>query len=424
MIWNPDTLTMPPEQQLEAIEGRIQSYSKDFRVQETHRFSSQWDRVEGFPGWKKVPARRWIQAHVKVLHKDNRQGIVFLAPNTGQRRLEAARLWMIRHDYPVRIVILKPRRIGFSTYVEALAFEHCVRGREKHAQVIAHRKDISRKVLSMMKRMVKHLCRLDGTPWQLDVAGSRHEIRFGDPINSTIDTDSAEVEEPGHGDTSTFLHLTETSRWKDAERKAKGLLSTVAKYPGTEIYNESTANGDVGWYRNLFWDAWNAQQDGHLDESGNIAVFVAWWEHEEYRWSQTSGQGKFLPGYLPDDMLEQLRDTLTDDETELIERHGVDFDQLWWRRQTCKQDLGGIWDEFMEQYPASPEEAFQISGRPYFDIERLRALERSLPKPIMRGTLVDLDNTQPFVPMRPEPNKNPLVDRATRRPSWARSSEK
>jgi len=415
MIWDPDSLAPPPEDQLEQIEASIQLHSKDFRVQENYRFAHLWDRNRGLPGWRKVPARRWIQAHVKILHKDNERGMVYLVPNFGQRRLEAGRLWMIRHGMPVRIIILKPRRIGFSTYVEGLAFEHCVRGENKHAQVIAHRKDISRKVLAMMKGMVRHLQRLDGTKWDLAIDGSRHEIRIGEPIHSTIDTDSAEVEEPGHGDTSTFLHLTETSRWKDAERKAKGLLSTVAKYPGTEIYNESTANGDTGWYRNLFWAAWNAQNDGYVHESGNVAIFVAWWEHHEYRWSQQQGRGEYLPGYLPQDLMERIRDTLTPDEEALIERFGLDFDQLWWRRQTCAQDLGGDWDEFMEQYPADPDEAFKASGRPFFNLDRIRLLSRALPDPVMTGTLIDMDNTQPIIPIRPSDRSNRLVQRSPRK---------
>lgn len=309
--------------------------------------------------------------------RDKGADIVSPVYNHAQRKLFSIIQRQWRKGLPARVIICKPRQTGFSTAVQHLLADETMQKSYRRAAVIAHKRDISAKVMQMYQVVLRNL------PYKIPTRSeSRDRVTFDEPLHSSIDLDSAESDDPGHGDTVQLLHCTEVSRWRDAERKMKGLLNTVPDLPGTLVVVESTANGAQGY----FFDLWQAAVRG---ESGFVPLFVAWFEHEEYTEKR-----------LSDSHRQHIKDTLTSDEEALLKmnyhKRGrgttyVTYEQLAWRRRILTDKCNGDLDVLHEQYPATPEEAFLASGRPVFDPATLEEIRRNVVPIVFRGDIEDLD---------------------------------
>ncbi len=148
--------------------------------------------------------------------------------------------------------------------------------------------------------------------------------------------------EVGHEDHSYCTihgatHNSEVAFWPHAEEHMAGIGQALPLAPGTEAVLETTANG-LG---NLFHRMWQAAERG---ESEYIPVFIPWHWQPEYRMAPK-------PGFV-----------LTEEEDEYMELHGVDIDQIAWRRSKIETDFGGDKDWFTQEYPATAAEAFVLVG--------------------------------------------------------------
>ena len=76
-----------------------------------------------------------------------------------------------------------------------------------------------------------------------------------------------------------------------------------------------------------------------------------------------------------------IRDRLTEEEEKLQEKFGLDEEQLYWRRLKIAE--GGKL-KFQQEYPASAEEAFIVSGSNVLNVEKLDALIPSAPCQALR----------------------------------------
>jgi hypothetical protein len=310
----------------------------------------------------------------------------------------------------VRVIVLKARQMGFSTYAVAVLFERLIRDSNIRALIVAHKRDTSIALLDMVHTARKWMPCGDGS-WALkETSRARYRVSWADPIGSAIDLTSAEVDEPGHGFTCQAVNMSETSRWPDAYKKAKGVLQIIPDRPGTIAFSESTANGAAGWFYDEFNAAWDERHLplGHAKrESSWVAMFYPWFWHHEYRWTQTYGSGRSLPKLLKI----EIRKTMDDEERWLLKqkflRKGlgwvkVDIDQLAWRRLTIRSKCSNSIVVFNEQYPSRPELAFQASGNPAYDTEQIQRLLKIVTQtehhPVWRGAIQD---TRPVSVMNP-----------------------
>jgi hypothetical protein len=393
-VWHlEDTDLLDIERAVADVVGDVE---KKALVANNHRFWLVFNREDGV--WRHMGRRAWIERYVKIRSKDGT--IVPLILNDAQRRLEAQIIRMERIGAPVRIIILKARQMGFSTYIQALIFEMCMRRSYVRALIVAHRKDTSRLLINMAHTMLAQIRRDDGSKWDFDMTSrATSRLRWNEPINSEIEITSAEVPEPGHGDTCQAIHMSETARWPDAELKAKGVLQILPDHPFTYGFSESTANGDIGYFRDQFWSAWEEEHvplGSYERATPWVAMFYPWFLHQEYRWTRTYGAGQ----ELPDMLVSEIDGTLDEEERWLLKKEyharkrgmlTVDYDQLAWRRLTIRSKLGGDVTAFDEQYPSRPELAFYASGSPAFDGKRIRALLdlAETNPPIWKGDVVE-----------------------------------
>lgn len=382
----------------------------------------------------KMSRREWMERHIMIEDKGTR--VMPFKLNQSQRNLEAIILRMERAGAPVRVVILKVRQNGISTYDLAfMVWLICTRTNVK-ARVITDREDLCGTLLNRVKRMFSRMHKSDGSLWNLPTDKSnRDTIVLGEPFWSSIAVVSANTPSPGYGETNTCVDMEETSKWPDAEEKGKGVELTLPEISGSYAFDVSQPKGNSGYFAKKFKRAWyrlkgmadpsasdediekSGAVDGLLGAGGWRPLFIPWFLHEEYRWTRLGSN----PPVLPDKVRDAIEQTLTDEERVLLQQkyllHGkgwcnVDYDQLAWRRFYIPEKCNGSIDTFHEQCPAFPEEAFLASGRPAFNIEALKRMQARYQRAPLRkvrmlhdGTLDDDRNGELWVWSMPEPEE-------------------
>lgn len=237
------------------------------------------------------------------------------------------------HTGKVRMLILKARQQGFSTYVGGRFYHHTTRFSGKATFILSHEADTTEKLFQIVERYHKNCP--DAAKMQTDVANRRRMVFSG--INSEYFVGTAGNENVGRGGTIQYLHASEAAFYPDGDGFSKGLLQSVPDLPGTEVIIESTANGMDDLFYRMCMDAQNGRGDFEL-------FFSPWFWQTEYRKE------------LPEDF------QLTQEEVNLMEVYGLDQEQIYWRRNKIEGAFKGDVKSFMQEYPANIEEAFVSSG--------------------------------------------------------------
>lgn len=379
---------------------------------------------------KKIPLRRreWIETFIRI--RDMSGNIVPLVYKPTQRKLEALTLAIQRKKRPVRILILKARQTGCSTLVEAMDVERSVRRPHSRGLLMAHDDISSVKILRM-----SHLMRdmIPKTQKDKFVFSMKHKatdlLGWDDPLNSTIQVESAAKGNPAIGDTIDFLHCSEFAMWKDGETKMRSIMPALPSRTGTMAFIESTARGDVGFFRDKFWDDYKRREsplEQRLESGDFISIFFPWFEEPEYHWTGTYGGGSELPDRLQLEILNSITeeeqwlmeqtyvrrwshkdkwreiDYITNDGTvvrkwkrEGVGPQHVSLDQLAWRRAKIRELNGDplkpeTWDKFNEQYPSRPELAFLATGELFYSAHAIQEMMKSTMDAAFVGEMIDL----------------------------------
>lgn len=285
---------------------------------------------------------------LKIRTKDGE--IVNLKLNEAQKRLlemvEAQR----KSEGKVRVIILKARQMGLSTAVGAYMYWWVSQRTAQKAMVVTHHSDSTKALFDMTRRFY------DNTPEALKPAtrySSRKELNFA-KLDSGYSVATAGGESVGRGETITVAHLSELAFWPKSTAKdiLNGVMQAIPNRKNTAVFVESTANGVSGEFANL----WRGAVDG---TNGFIPVFLPWFIQDEYREEVPVGFER------------------TPDEELLVETHGLDDEQLMFRRKKVAQN--GL-DLFRQEYPSTPEEAFLTTGRPVFNPEQLHSMHEEAPR--------------------------------------------
>lgn len=302
----------------------------------------------------------WAATCAKIRHKLSGQEVPFIL-NAPQRRvvrvLEQDRL----AGRPLRLVLLKARQWGGSTLVQMyFAWIQTIHRRSWHSVICAQQKDTSQAIRAMYDLMLRNYPdqwwqgddKPALRPWQgarniCEIAGRDCRIT----VTSSFRPDSV------RGQVFSMAHLSEVAFWKDSPRMRpvdfiRSVCGGIPSQPYSMIVLESTANG-MG---NFFHTEWLRASSG---QSGYRAVFVPWYEIEQYRTECPDPQALF--------------DSLTPYERALWDR-GLTLEMIQWYHNK-RADFSS--DEAMwAEYPSTASEAFANTGTNVFsaaDIDRLRA---------------------------------------------------
>ncbi len=273
----------------------------------------------------------------------------------------------------VRMIVLKARRFGVSTYVQGRFFRHAAMNHNKVVQITTHSKAATDVMFSMARTMEQNLP--PEIKPQMRYSGKRdlHWGSEGGGLNSSYSLSTVGGREV-RGSKIDYLHCSEVASWSQGgEDYLLGLLNCVVQGYDTEAVIESTASGVGGVYHDMFWDA-------HDGNSGWEAVFFPWYIYEPYSKPFDSDEEK-----------EIFRDSLGKDpryggeeesgllgtvcEFDVGEKESLSFEvtleNLHWRRQCIKTQCQNDLRKFHQEFPSNARQAFVTTGRSVFDLDVL-----------------------------------------------------
>ena len=249
---------------------------------------------------------------------------------------------------PIRDIILKARREGFSSLILAIfAVDDMTQNNPTETQVISYKDEATKTFSKRYKLFIESayysLWKVENPKdiWSVDNGNElvikRNGARF------FCGTASARV--AGRGGVLQKLLFTESAFFPDSEKMtAKEIIDGTARQVDINsgwVFSETTANG-YGNYYELMW---------HQAKAGLIR-----YKPRFYGW----------------------KEFYTQEEFNLISSEFVDKNML------------------MQEYPATPEEAFISSGSSYFDNSKIIEYIKKAPEPIARGSIALVNNLPVF----------------------------
>jgi len=246
----------------------------------------------------------------------------------------------------VRAVVLKARQLGMSTYVAARYFQQTLLRPGTTTFILSHESKSTNNLFSMVKRFHDHLP--GGMSPGLDTS-NKNQLKFTD-TEAEYTVGTAGNEDVGRSMTIKQLHMSEAGFYAHTDELETGLMQAVADLPGTDIIIESTANGLGNFFHDKSMKA--------MAQLGLFQlIFIPWYWDVQYRLPPTAG-------FAPDA-----------DEIKLMEMFNLKLDQIYWRRMKIQSTKGGAW-KFAQEFPATPEEAFLMSGETFYSKSSLVAAQK------------------------------------------------
>ncbi len=247
-----------------------------------------------------------------------------------------------------RNIVLKARQLGVTTYVASRFFLSCITREGTLSVQVAHDQRSAEEIFRIVHRL------LDNLPEPLRKSAlvtSRANVRqIVFPVfDSEYRVETAADPNAGRGLTIHNLHCSEVARWpRDVAETLASLRAAVP--PDGEIYLESTPNGAGG----VFYNEWQS-----APQTGYTRHFYPWWWEPSYRRKATILK-------------------FSDEERELMQKHGLDGEQIAFRREV----RANFRNRAPEEYAEDAESCFLASGECVFDVEIIEQRLRQ-PAPIM-----------------------------------------
>lgn len=269
-------------------------------------------------------------------------------------------------------IILKARKMGFSSSILAVAAHQCAFKPHTRVAIVGHEEAATER---MLKRVGYYI---ENSDIKINARIKRNEIFFPDTKGYMI-VGTAGATNFGRGDDFNIVHLTESAHYESRDMIG-GIQEAMVKGKDVLrwIVQETTAKG-AG---NSFHRSWLKAIAG---TSGWKPHFFPWFQE---RLNRIDGSQPFAPDAV---------------EADLRDAFGLDWDQLAWRRH--KLETMADPDLFVQEHPATWEEAFLTSGKMVFD---WRAIKRQ--EDAVRGSkwIGHLSEVERAVTVEPDP-KGPLT---------------
>ena len=327
----------------------------------------------------------WLETHGSIVKKS---GEVVdpgcLRVNHMQRLMNLVRAKCEELGLPCRILNLKPRQKGSTTFSGGWCYHH-MRLTRTSACVIGGQYSQTTNAWEI----IQHYFKRDHFPWGNEGAINTERGSFTN--GSKIVPETAQDSEAARSGTFQFLFATEVARWakegvKEASKILGGALKCVPLLPDTVIILETTAWGANGDFYNRWIDAVDAEDflAGKTITPGDyIRIFTPWFVFEDSAIKLTPAQKIAIQNTID-------RDPHHEGERELIATYGNSdlgytrlgsvvtgadvWEQLAWRRQMIKTECKKDPEIFNEDYPHSWQTAFLKSGRREFNSTGLKQL--------------------------------------------------
>jgi len=307
----------------------------------------------------------WLKYYVKIINKDGKQVPFILNPI--QKKIEDKIKELESQGKPARIIVLKARQEGCSTYTQAKFLCRTIKNKNRNALVVAHRDDSTNAIFDKAK--YSNSCLPDHIK-PLQRASNARELIFDTPVtykgkekglNSKIKVQTAGSDGIGRSDTYHYIHLSEFAFYSGDPLKAlSGINSSVPSVVGTIVIIESTANGN-----NSFKTLWDLAESG---ENDYVPMFFSWFDYPDYQMEVTEEERT------------EIMSSLNEYEEYLVSTYELPAERIKWYRWKLKNDCNGDTDLMKQENPSNSHEAFLSTGRPVFDNEKVEMRIEQLKK--------------------------------------------
>lgn len=290
-------------------------------------------------------------------------------PNRAQRKF-IKRLWH-------RNLILKARQLGFTTLIAILWLDHALFNENQRCGIVAQDREAAE---AIFRDKVKYA--YDNLPPALKAAmplarDSATELLFAHN-NSSI-----RVATSMRSGTIHRLHVSEFGKIcaKFPDKAKEVVTGSIPAVPlNGVVVIESTAEGRDGDFFKMSQRAQALDQQGkELTERDYRFHFYPWWDAPEYRMS-------------PDSVIQTDKDREYFLKVEAEMGITLDAEQRAWYVATKMSDFAGAEDKMWQEYPSTPDEAFQVSTEGTYYAPQLalaRKEGRITRVPYMPGVPVD-----------------------------------
>ena len=304
-------------------------------------------------------SKEWCEENLWI--KDNAGREMPLRYNFVQCELERIFQEQSALDKPIRLLCLKSRKHGVSTWMESVVYDWTKRLPTQLGLILAHDATGS----STLYEMFETYYAKDQRPRPTQYS-HRKGLRYYRPHGSQVVVMTAGTRQAGTAMTPQVVHLSEVAKWPDPQTTALALLNAVPDVPGTFVLMESTAFGAGDWWN----DQWNWAAAGASEWT---PIFFPWFCHPE----------TFRPvpeGDYPDLGKNERYNLVPGEELRLLElthAHVADdpqrpvhvtMEQIAWRRWAIDNKCGGDVLLFHQEQPSSPRESFISAGHPKFNV--------------------------------------------------------
>jgi len=334
--------------------------------------------------------------------------IVPLNYNPGQRILHIVAEKMKAEIGYIRIIFLKSRRFGGSTYVQGRFYSKTSLHKNRSAFIVAHEKESTNTLFEMTKLMQERnpiapatkksnekLLRFDNAKG----TGLKSEYRLGTAKNVST----------GRSQGIHYLHGSEEAFWPvNASDLLNGLLQCLPEPPAPhECFRESTANGFGNTFQKGVFDAYSEGKHVYYEQDGIpyawkspdtdwVLVFIPWFIHDRYSkpFQTDDHKQEFIAKMNERVFAPELQEWRQREALDLKKRYSLSWEQLHWRDWAIDNKMAGSTRAerkrmFCQEYPATVEEAFLSRGSNVYSKELCDDLQKLTEKPIITGEVVD-----------------------------------
>lgn len=265
-------------------------------------------------------------------------------------------------------LILKSRKEGFSSEIEAECIHACLTVPNTKAVTMAHTLDDTRVHMDRIKFYL-HTMGTENFKFNITLEKENQMELFFPELNSHYWTGTAGSRKFGRGRDITLLHLSEISHFENQEvvTAVLGACTDNAR----KIF-ETTANGEGELFNLLWTDACDPAYSGP-------------WKPHFFSWFEDPSNRAEVPANF----------RMNSEEKEMIKRYPIDENQLYWYHRKMAE----LPDKSLmkQEYPCDAQEAFISTGRRVFDVQCLNEMYAQAKPPTWQGDIVDNGDEIRFV---------------------------
>lgn len=307
--------------------------------------------------------------------------------NKAQRKTWKLMQELIAQGLPIKLVVLKARQVGISTFFCAYLFWMMWRQENYRAGVVAYEKQTTLKELNETMATF-----YDGLPEnmkpKLRAAGgkrvSKEEVYFDDRKSRCLF--AVQTPKAIRGSALDGVLTTEVAHYDEPDAFYGGFLPSMSEGSSSVLVLESSPAD--GWFKDTYTHAKRGDTDRR-------AHFIPWWMCDDLYFRRIVKKGDYQYDKRTDNRVEfpkHIRQAQARLTRMRMKEEGlpVTDEQMWWWRRKCEDEYQGDEEWMHQEYPDDDVTAFQRATRSAFKdsmqmVNRTVGISQSLPIEI--GTL-------------------------------------